>query len=191
MVNDYSALLHNKSIYISLQNDCFMYQDGIWQTLDTLTCCHQETGTRMLLHSKHVRDRGAAKVVIHTPNTDVFILVLCFLREIGEFYMKTGKGNKKRVINIDAVKKQIQQELAGNIDINKFCVALPGLHTFTERDLVSAFAGKGKANCCNLLRKNLEFVETLESLGGNWNVKSLIKWRNFAALYKVVAEKRM
>ena len=30
MANDYSTLLHNKSIYISLQNDYFMYQDGIW-----------------------------------------------------------------------------------------------------------------------------------------------------------------
>ena len=74
--------------------------------------------------------------------------------------MKTGKGNKKLVINIDAVKKQIEPELAGNIDINKFCAALPGLHAFTGCDSVSAFAGKGKGKCYNLLRKNLKFVET-------------------------------
>ena len=47
--------------------------------------------------------------------------------------MKTGKGNKKRVINIDAV-KQIEQELADDIYINKFCTALPGVHTFTGCD---------------------------------------------------------
>ena len=87
MVNDYSTLLHNKSIYISLQNDCFMYQDGIWQTVDTLTCCHEEADTRMLLHGKYARDHEAAKVVIHTPATDVFILMLCFLGEIGELYI--------------------------------------------------------------------------------------------------------
>ena len=124
----------------------------------------------MLLHAKHARDHGAAKVEIHTPGTDFFILMLCFLGEIGELYMKTGKGNKKRVINTDAVKQQIEQELAGDIDINKFCAALPGLHAFTGCDSVSAFAGKGKAKCYNLPQKNLELVETLESLGENWNM---------------------
>ena len=56
-----------------------MYQDGISQTVDTLTCCHEEADTRMLLHAKHARNHGAAKVVIHTPATNVFILMLCFL----------------------------------------------------------------------------------------------------------------
>ena len=84
--------------------------------------------------------------------------------------MKTGKDNKKCVINIDAVKQQIEQELAGDIEINKFYAALPGLHTFRGCHSVSPFAGKGKANCYNLLRKNLEFVESLKPLRENWNV---------------------
>ena len=82
MANDYSTLLHNKSIYILLQNDCFKYQDGIWQTVNTLTCCHEDADTWMLLHGKHMRDHGAAKVVLHTPDIDVFILLLCSLGEI-------------------------------------------------------------------------------------------------------------
>ena len=59
-----------------------MYQDGIWQTVDTLTCCHEEADMGMLLHAKHAREHGAVKVVIHTPDTDVFILMLCFLGEM-------------------------------------------------------------------------------------------------------------
>ena len=77
----------------------------------------------MLLHAKHAKYHGAVKVVIHIPHTDVFTLMLCFLGEIGELYMKTGKDNKKRVINIDAVKQQIEPELAGDIEINKFYAA--------------------------------------------------------------------
>ena len=61
MVNDYSTLLHNKSIYKLLQKDCFMYQDSIWQTVDILTCCHGQADTRMLLHAKHARNHGAAR----------------------------------------------------------------------------------------------------------------------------------
>ena len=170
MATDYSNLLNNKSIYILLQNDFFMYHDGIWQTVDTLTCCHEDADTRMLLFAKHARDDGAAKLVIHTSDIDVFILMLRFLGEIGELYMKTWKGNKKHVLKVDAVKKQIEQELAGDIKINKFWAALPGLHAFTGYDSVSEFAGKGKAKCFNLLRKDLEFVKSLESLGENWNV---------------------
>ena len=96
-----------------------------------VNCSLEEADTRILLHAKHARDHGGAKVVIHTPDTDVFILMLCFLGEIGQLYMKTGKGNKKRVIDIDVVKQQIEQELADDIDINKLCAALPGLHVFT------------------------------------------------------------
>ena len=65
--------------------------------------------------------------------------------------MKTRKGSKKCVINIDAVKQQIEQELAGDIDLAVSCAALPGLHAFTGCDSVSAFAGKGKDKCYNLL----------------------------------------
>ena len=110
----------------------------------------------MLLHAKHARDHGGSRVVIHTAETNVFILMLRFLGEISEFYMKTGNSNKKRVINIDPVKQQIEQELAGDIDINRFCDALLGLHVLIGCDSVSAFAGKGKAKCYNLLRKNLD-----------------------------------
>ena len=84
IANDYSTFLHNKSIYISPQNDCFMSQDGIWQTVDTLNFCHEEAETQMLLHAKHAKYHGAAKVVIQIPHTDVFILMLCFLGEVGE-----------------------------------------------------------------------------------------------------------
>ena len=88
-----------------------------------------------------------------------------FLGEIGELYMETGKSNKKRVINIDAAKQQIEQELAGDMEIKKLCAVLPGLQVFTGCNSVSAFADKDEAKCYNLLRKNLEFVKTLESLG--------------------------
>ena len=47
--------------------------------------------------------------------------------------MKTGKGNKKCVINIDAVEQEIE-----HVDTNKFCTVLPGLQAFTGCDSVSA-----------------------------------------------------
>ena len=106
----------------------------------------------------------------HTWHWRLYLDVVLSRRIRWALHENWKKGNKKSVINIDVVKHQIEQELAGDIDINKFCAALLGLHAFTGCDSVSAFTGKGKAKCYNLLRKNLEFVETLKSLGENWNV---------------------
>ena len=63
--------------------------------MKSLSCQQEEADTRMLLHAKHSRENGTEQVVIHTPDTDVFILMLHFQEEL---YMKTGKGYKKRII---------------------------------------------------------------------------------------------
>ena len=93
MASDHSTLLDGRSIYLPFQNDCFTYQNGIWQLMKSLSCQQEEADTRMLLHAKHSRENGTEQVVIHTPDTDVFILMLHFQEEVGELYMKTGKGN--------------------------------------------------------------------------------------------------
>ena len=133
----------------------------------SLTCCHEETDTWMLLHSKHARDHGAAKF----SNSYTWHW---------RFYLDAVLSRRNRWALHENWKRQQETcyqhrcreetNRAGDIDINKFCAALLGLHGFTECDSASAFAGKGKAKCCNLLRKNLQFLETLESLRENWNV---------------------
>ena len=48
---------------------------------------------------------------------------------------ETGKGNKKRLINMNNIAQKFSQEE---------CSALLGLHAFTGRDTCSAFKGIGK-----------------------------------------------
>lgn len=123
--------LDGRSIYLSFQNDCFTYQNRIWQLVTSLSCKQEEADQRMLLHANHSRENGTDQVIIHTPDTDVFIFMLHFQEDVGKLYMKIGKGNKKRIININTGERQIKKELSDDVRINKFCAALIGLHAFT------------------------------------------------------------
>ena len=52
--------------------------------------------------------------------------------------------------------KEVRESLAskiGEIDIEDFFEALPGLHAFTGCDTVSSFVGKGKVKAFNIVTK--------------------------------------
>ena len=72
--------------------------------------------------------------------------------------MKTGKGNKRRIIDIDSVKHQLIIEISDPIDIDDFCDSLVSLHAFTGCDTVSCFAGKGKSKAYSLLKNHSDYV---------------------------------
>ena len=46
----------------------------------------EEEDPRLLFHAKHARDAGYGDVIIHTPDTDVFILMLSFSNQINNFF---------------------------------------------------------------------------------------------------------
>ena len=71
----------------------------------------EEEDPRLLFHAKHARDAGYGDVIIHTPDTDVFILMLSFSNQINNlfvflFFLYQVKRDTKpqkigRVINTD------------------------------------------------------------------------------------------
>ena len=74
---------------------------------------------------------------------------------------ETGKGNKKRFINMNNITEKFSQEE---------CSALLGLHAFTGRDTSSAYKGIGKIKPIKLLQKNAKINNMLARLGDNWEV---------------------
>ena len=117
--------------------------------------------------------------------------MLCFSFQIGGLCMKTGRGNRKHIINIDTVKQRLSSDLEDNVDLDDFCEALVGLHAFTGCDSVSCFAGKGKAKALNMLKRNKYFVETFKKLGTEWSTSNETRdgWKSFAVNFMVVVEK--
>ena len=85
----------------------------------------------MLLHAKNIGEENAANIVIHTLDTDVFLILLGAAEQIiGRLFIRTGTQNKARIISIVTVTESLAMRF--NVeDIEQACQALLGLHAFT------------------------------------------------------------
>ena len=128
-----------------------------------LECNHEEADTRMVLHAKHAN----SPVVIHADDTDVMVLLICHSRLLGTIYMKTGRGSKARIIQLDKIKEKLLKELPSGITAQDFFKFLSGVHALTGCDSVSAFSGKGKGKALKLMMKNERYVRG-KSFSGSW-----------------------
>ena len=123
----------------------------------------------MLLHTNHARSNGNENIVIHTPDTDVFIITMFFLNSIRNLYMKTGTKGKVRIVDLEAVKEACKNSLQ-NTDVDEVFNGLPCFHAFTGCDTVSGFAGKGKVKALKLVNKNNEFLRLFQVIGNEWTL---------------------
>ena len=72
--------------YKKTSSDCILIPE--------LESNHKEADSRMMFHVKHA-SRTYASVIIHTPDTDVFMIALS---KIMELYLKTGTKSRKRIL---------------------------------------------------------------------------------------------
>ena len=99
----------------------------------------------MLLHAKNA-SLTHQDVVISLPDTEVFIIVFSKLHDIEEnMYMLTGTGDKRRLIDLNAVADNAFARL-NQVDCSKdkYFEAVLGFHCFTGYDSTSSFSGRGK-----------------------------------------------
>ena len=140
-----------------------MISDGNLSTMAHLDSTQEEADTRLLLHA-HDASVNYHNIVIQTPDTDVLILVTAMRVSETKFYVKTGKQNKLRLIDVEKVVDGIDYN--NKADVSE---ALLGLHAFTGCDTTSAFHGRGKVEAFRLMLKH-DFVSTFKSLGQSWEV---------------------
>ena len=88
----------------------------------------------MLLHMKHNAKHSNQSIsfVVHTPDTDVFVLCLGHLNKInGNIFIKTGVKDKTRLTNLRKIKDKLELE-ADEIEFSSD--ALISFHIFTGCD---------------------------------------------------------
>ena len=92
-------------------------------------------------------------VVIHTPDTDEFMIALSKKIELDcQLYIKTGTESPKRTIDINVVAHCVNHNInKTDCDIDTFLKALLAFHCFTGCDSTGFFAGKGKLRPLSLL----------------------------------------
>ena len=123
----------------------------------------EETDTRVVLYCFHAKSNGYKNVVVRTPDSDLFFILLSYIHDLDGItvYFETGKKNKKRLINLTEL---------GNHYSDEYCKALLGLHAFTGCDSASAFKGKGKVKAIKLMLKDDQALKAAAALGNDWTL---------------------
>ena len=154
----YRSKLRNRTMFLAFEEECWMLNENTAVEVTALRCNHEEADTRLLLHAKSAAEDISGAVVIVCEDTDVFVLaVACAKDDIdAPLYQKRGTASRTRYVNITEISHVLGPEM---------CKSLPGLHSFTGCDTVSAFAGKGKLTALKKVRQTSEFQSTFKDLG--------------------------
>lgn len=135
------------------------------ENVPELSCDHEEADTRMLLHANHMSQAGFGNIIIHTPDTDVFLITIAASTEIQpNMFIRTGTKEKARTISIQRIRSSLKKRFHDQ-DLDLPCQAPLGIHAFTGCDTGSAFSGKGKTKPFKLMAKKKEYVELFSRLG--------------------------
>ena len=105
----------------------------------------EEADMRCIPHMMHAVNQGNKRIVVLSTDTDVFILLVYYWRElktegIEELWMKAGVGNSMRFIPIHILSLRIGPSL---------CKVLPTIHTLTGCDYTSEVGTKLAALTAN------------------------------------------
>ena len=151
-----SLNVSQKKLFVGYENHCCCFSSDGVSDIPELASNQEEADTRMLLHIQHeaAQSHDLKSFIVHSPDTDVFILCLSYLHSINRpIFFKTGVKDKSRFINMTRIKEKIEILTADmEYSADDLCKALLGFHAFTGCDTVSSFAGKGKSKplkyCC-------------------------------------------
>lgn len=115
-------------IYVSHKDQCHRLAPRrdtlIVEIIEELTSNHEEADTRLALHASHA-SHYYRHVIVKSPDTDVFVILLAFQLEINaKLYFATGVQSKKRIISIEKLVEHWNSD---------WCRAFIGFHAFTGK----------------------------------------------------------
>ena len=160
----YASALYRRTVFFVCEElvSALTSNDGLAVSVSVvpeLNSTQEEADTRIVLHcifESKLQVGQHSTLVVRSPDTDVFILLLAFKSKIaGDLLFETGTGNKTRLISVSAVRQSIGDDVAD---------ALPGLHAFTGCDTTSCFVRKGKKKPYVIMSKSPDFVKMFVQL---------------------------
>ena len=153
-------LIQDKVLIVTSGTKCWKITGEGSSEVEELESSQEEADTRLLLHAKHAADSGYRTVIVVSEDTDVFVLLLSFAKDIAaSLYQKRGTKTRTQFMNISQLRLAL-----GDV----VCGALIGFHAFSGCDSVSAFVGRGKLGPLAKMKSNNVFLETFTNLGNTW-----------------------
>ena len=123
----------------SVTSGCFYDRTAAESSLGTdfnsVKTTHAEEDTRLILHTKILTLQGYQRIVVHSRETDVLVLLVQFATQLSaEVWFRTGTATQRRYVAVH------------NININPVLRSnLPAFHAVSGCDTVSQFCGVRKA----------------------------------------------
>ena len=121
--------LKNRHVICICEGDAFLLssEDGKKTKITEIQelSSQEETDSRVILYCRYGKNIGYKYIRVKSPDPDLFFILLHYAQSFTEttILYETGKGNKKRLINMNNIAEKYSQEE---------CSALLGLHAFTE-----------------------------------------------------------
>ena len=111
--SSYGKRLHGRSVFFVCEEKCILIQsiDGLSVSateVDELHSNHEEADTRIILHCiyamKHQNIDNEHSIVVKSPDTDVFILLLAYKHLMDDLHndvlFETGTGDNHRFLSV-------------------------------------------------------------------------------------------
>ena len=114
--------------------------------------------TKRLIHA-------GGTCIIHSDDTDVFVLLFAHSQSLGKCFMKKGRGAKTRIIELSTVVNRLEKQLDPGIEKHCFMKALIGIHAITGCDTISAFSGNDKWKAVHLIQCSGRYLRAMTSIG--------------------------
>ena len=154
----------NLHLFVAYEEKCVCITADCVCPVPALESNQEEADARMLLHAKHI-SRSVPNIVIHTPDTDVFLIAIAASTELPtNLFIRTGNKGKARITFIEKVKQSLSLQYDVN-DMELAAKSILSFHAFTECDTTSAFCGKGKVKPLNILLKSSYYINIFSNIG--------------------------
>ena len=91
----YMPYFEERQIFLTCGEVCSYYNGFRWENVNELVSNQEEADPRLLPHSHHASRNGFHDIMVHTPDTDVFLLMLSLSNEIaGKLYRRLVREGK-------------------------------------------------------------------------------------------------
>ncbi|KAG0715349.1 hypothetical protein GWK47_012116 [Chionoecetes opilio] len=126
-------------------------------TTSIAPCNHEEADSRIMVHVADAVRQGFHKILVRTVDTDVVVLAVATVQQLGRLELWIAFGSGKNFHYIPA------HEICASLGPQKSLV-LPMFHAFTGCDTVSQFAQVGKKTAWKVWETHDELTEAFYEL---------------------------